>query len=111
LAVVLADMRMSQPHQAILHARSQYLGAEYDGQPLSPLEDLMAKRGNALRLLWAYELVAPAIRKQLESARRAQVEIDTPAIVPLSAHECGGGSSRLDGNPAVRDGRDGEARH
>lgn len=70
-AEVCGKMNWSHPEQAVRHARHAVLGGRYDGWPLCEIEQSMAvKKFNSLIVLAAYEVVAVAIRKQLEAERR-----------------------------------------
>jgi hypothetical protein len=71
LARVVARMNMASPWEAIHHARRLVFGDKYEGDRPCPLEMVMAQRGNAVRLLYAYELLKGPIERQLEEAREA----------------------------------------
>jgi hypothetical protein len=72
-AEVCGRMNWQRPDEAVLYAREAVLRGLYAGEPLCDIEQAMAAgKHNSLCILVAYEVVAPAIQRQLSAGIKAR---------------------------------------
>lgn len=73
-AAICAAHNINFPKETVAFIREQTFGDRYNGLPLCELEQLMAVRANCYVILCCYEMVAPAVKAQLDGMLTAARE-------------------------------------